>query len=298
MPRRVVFTVFAGRRCYLEVLFRYVDALVLGGRVDEVHVWNYARDEADRTWVRGLSRDAYRVIAPLDASAGQWDEYYKFYSEDPALADDDVLIKCDDDVVYIDIDKFGTFVDTIVDDRVYLPNIVNNDVCAHLQSLIGVHSLLRSVRADLCAPGCTSPLTYWFSQHSKADAIHSLFLAAPGRFAIDVPPVAWRSRISINFFATRGRHVRRLFDRLCRSSEGKESVDDEAFFASDCLKSNTFHVVVLSFVVVHFSFHYQNEMDLRNKHLSAYVQLAHDSLTPAGGRSKKKGGSSETQSRA
>lgn len=296
MPRRVVFTVFAGRRCYLEVLFRYVDALVRAGRIQEVHVWNYARDETDRTWVNGLSRDAYRVIVPLDASPGQWDEYYKFYSEDPTLADDDVLIKCDDDVVYIDVDKFGPFVDAIDGDRVFLPNIVNNDVCAHLQSLHGVHSLLRSVRADLCALGCTSPLTYWFRQHSKADAIHSLFLAAPGRFALDVPPVAWRSRISINFFATRGGHVRRLFDRLCRSSKVREGIDDEAFFATDCLASGTFHLVVLSFVVVHFSFHYQNEMDLREKHLAAYAQLSHDSLAPAGGRNKKKADSFETRS--
>ncbi len=51
---KVVFSVFAGRRDRLELLLKHVDRFVKAGLVDEVHVWDYCREESDREWLRSL----------------------------------------------------------------------------------------------------------------------------------------------------------------------------------------------------------------------------------------------------
>ena len=41
ISQRVIYTMFAGRRRYLEIHFRYTDILLQKGLVSEVHLWDY-----------------------------------------------------------------------------------------------------------------------------------------------------------------------------------------------------------------------------------------------------------------
>jgi hypothetical protein len=54
---KVVFSVFAGRRDRMELLLEHVDRFVKDGVVDEVHVWDFCRNEDDRVWLRSLPYD-------------------------------------------------------------------------------------------------------------------------------------------------------------------------------------------------------------------------------------------------
>jgi hypothetical protein len=98
---KVILTCFAGRRRYLEILFQYIDRL----KVDEVHIWDYTREQADAKWLKDNCQ--YRMFWPSDKST--WKDYYTYYTADK-YAPDDIIIKCDDDIVFIDTDQFDTFI--------------------------------------------------------------------------------------------------------------------------------------------------------------------------------------------
>ena len=95
------FTIFAGRKRYLNVLMAYVRQLLEQRTVDRVHVWNYARTPADREYVSSLGGHGIEVL-PMPNSdklakfPNKWKGYYAFYAA--LLSADDLLIKCDDDI--------------------------------------------------------------------------------------------------------------------------------------------------------------------------------------------------------
>ncbi|NBS67849.1 hypothetical protein EBT31_02905 [bacterium] len=125
---KVILTCFAGRKRYLEVLFQYIPKL----KVDEVHIWDYTRESSDSTWLN--SHCPYEIIRPLDKST--WKEYYMYYTSEK-YAPDDIIIKCDDDIVFIDTDQFDTFIENRranPECLVAFAGIVNNRVCGLLHS--------------------------------------------------------------------------------------------------------------------------------------------------------------------
>ena len=143
---RVIFTVFAGRRRFMHILMTYVQPLLQEGVVDEVHVWDYCKVAADREYLKGLtisSTAGLRVMTPppSDLTAKfphKWKGYYAHYAH--SLRDDDLLVKCDDDVVFIA--NLHTLLAFARADggahHLYFPSIVNNDVSAAFQAADGV----------------------------------------------------------------------------------------------------------------------------------------------------------------
>ena len=67
----VIFTIFAGRRCFLEILFQYLDFLISNGQIHEVHIWNYTRSDSDDTWLRSLKKDRYIIYEPKNKDGGK-----------------------------------------------------------------------------------------------------------------------------------------------------------------------------------------------------------------------------------
>jgi hypothetical protein len=143
---RVIFTVFAGRRRFMHILMAYVQPLLQAGVVDEVHVWDYCKVAADREYLKGLTTSStagLRVMTPppSDLTAKfphKWKGYYAHYAH--SLRDDDLLVKCDDDVVFIA--NLHTLLAFARADggahHLYFPSIVNNDVSAAFQAADGV----------------------------------------------------------------------------------------------------------------------------------------------------------------
>lgn len=264
---RVIVSIFAGWQKYLEILFVYLDRLLARSLITDVHIWNYSRLSNDKKWVSSIRKCKYTLFEPQNDEPHQWTDYYMHYGKTRELSDNDILIKCDDDIVFIDVDTFALFIAEIVDNAFYCPNIVNNEVCAFIQSTYGVHALQRTLSKKHRYPGSVDLPSYWTHQYHKADAIHTDFKNNHHKYSLKVDNIHWTSRISINFFAARGASVREAFalfyDNACEW-------DDEAFFAYH--KRN--FVVVIFFCVVHFSFCNQNEKMLIQKHLKDYVSLA------------------------
>jgi len=66
--KKTIWTVFAGRRDCITVLTQYLNLALAGGLIDEVHLWNYAREtENDEPFLRENSnlRRTYGTYMPV-----------------------------------------------------------------------------------------------------------------------------------------------------------------------------------------------------------------------------------------
>ena len=70
--RNVILTIFAGRKYYLEILFKYLDILINHDKLHEVHLWNYTRSETDNVWLKSLNKNKYIIYEPKNKNGWQW----------------------------------------------------------------------------------------------------------------------------------------------------------------------------------------------------------------------------------
>ena len=276
---KTILSIFAGRYKYLSILKNYLDFLLNKEILTEVHLWNFARQDTDYVYVISIADNdkRYKLFTPnkesIQKNWNQWAEYYDYYMN---CDDFDILIKCDDDIVFIDVDKMQEFIYEIKDDSLYFPNIVNNDVCAYIQTANRVHDLVLDVDINLMTTGCTIPLTGWegwYKQPDKALEIHKLFLEDRSKFSIDKPNISWDSRISINMFAGTKNTIKKYFSLFKQIGKG----DDEAFFSSVvCKFMNTTNYIVPYFNIVHFSFGPQLSDNLDAAFVNKYYDLSCD----------------------
>lgn len=136
--------------------------------------------------------------------------YYQAYEYYAARFDDfrdAVFLKCDDDIVYLDIDKLDGFIQFRRANPHYFvlsANVVNNGVCAYLQQAAG--SIPTMVGEFECPPGGFGG-SLWESAE-RAAKLHGYFLGEDGRtLALAQPVIDWTERQSINFIAWLGRDL-------------------------------------------------------------------------------------------
>lgn len=282
MAGRVYLTVFAGRRRFMSILMTYVQLLLKDAVIDEVHIWDYCRVAADREYLKTLSGTAgLRIITPpaSDVTAKfphKWKGYYAHYAS--KLAADDLLIKCDDDVVFIaNLHKLIAFARADGGaHQLYFPSIVNNDVSAAFQAADGVITdpeytvEMRPSRHD--GPHSRAPMSDWYNCTACAEHVHGLFLADPARFFTGcVHSWAVPARVPINFFVMAGRAVREYFGAYMH-----EAFVDEAYLTA-LLTERTRRpsALVADAVVSHLAFAFQH-LEKPRELLERYRRLAKD----------------------
>lgn len=274
MIKNIYFTIFAGRQRYLSILKNYLDYCLDNKIITEVHLWDFCRDPNDSIYIKKISEFdcRYKLFLTNHQKSKElyhYSEYYNYYHKQD-YQDTDIIIKCDDDIVYIDIDNISNFIDTIKDNSLYFPNIVNNDVCAYLQSKHGIHNFLPNINQDLSTIGCKVPLTEWYKNKNLAIEIHDLFLQNPENFKLKgIDNIYWGSRISINMFAGNFKTIKSHF----KSFEDLQKQDDEIFLGAEICVNNL-NTIVPYFTVVHFSFKIQHTVQLDEQFLPKYLILS------------------------
>lgn len=198
---RVIATTFAGRRDRMSLLVDHVVAAIDAGIVAEYHVWDYARADDDRHWLRTLPslHPAIRLLEP-DRSLARYRAYYRHYRREDH--DGSVFLKLDDDIVFLAPDRLAAFVHFRVAHPEYFlvsANVVNNGVCAYFQQLRGA---IPRALMDLPYPPWGFCGRLW-ERADLAERLHDFFLDDPGRFdleGVDIAP----DRLSINCVAWLG----------------------------------------------------------------------------------------------
>jgi hypothetical protein len=144
---RVVVVTFAGRRCYLEILFAYIRKYT--HLIDEFRLYVATENADDIRCMEDFQTEnpaIVRMVCPDTGSgpfnmANVWNAAYQDMME-PGT----VYIKLDDDIVYLDENLFTGFVKHRLENRgpiLLYPMIVNNTIGSWLLQKRGLYSRLR-----------------------------------------------------------------------------------------------------------------------------------------------------------
>ncbi|MCO5733024.1 hypothetical protein [Rhizobium sp. SSA_523] len=171
---------------------------------------------------------------------------YDYYARRLSQFTDAVFLKCDDDIVYLDLDRLSGFIDARRRHPHYFllsANVINNGICAHLQQQAG--SLPATLGTFEHPPGGFGG-SLWQSGE-RAVALHEHFLQSPDkRFPLSAPLVEWTDRQSINFIAWLGRDI--IHMALAPGDDERVlTVDLPAYLGRTCAIHSDFVVSHLSF---------------------------------------------------
>jgi hypothetical protein len=180
-----------------------------------------------------------------------WKNYYTYYDNSKFI--DDIIIKCDDDIVFIDLFKLPKFIEFVRnnDYDLVFANTINNGVSAYYQQ--HKFNLIPKTLMDFEYPylGCNG--TLWESG-IKAEGLHNYFIDNYLSFLNydynnEIIPIT--TRFSINFFAYKGKNWHKISDCFH---------DDEAFLTVNYVENRQFKNILYSdFYVSHLSFYKQLE---------------------------------------
>lgn len=216
------------------------------------------------------------VVAPVRRYIGNpgdqmpYFQCYQYYAKRLSDFADALFLKCDDDIVYMDLDGLAGFIDHRRKNPHYFvtsANVVNNGVCAYFQQVSG--ALPLSLGHFERPPGGFGG-TLW-TDPDKANKLHDFFLAAPKKeLPLPSKVVDWQERQSINFIAWLGGDLQHM--ALARGDDEKMlTVDLPAF-----LERPT--AIYSDFTVSHLSFGPQeNGVDV-NRLITAYDALMREKL--------------------
>ncbi|MGL4199666.1 MAG: hypothetical protein ACRCSX_18095 [Allorhizobium sp.] len=216
------------------------------------------------------------VVAPVRRYIGNpgdqlpYFQCYQYYAKRLSDFADALFLKCDDDIVYMDLDGLAGFIDHRRKNPHYFvtsANVVNNGVCAYFQQVSG--ALPTSLGHFERPPGGFGG-TLW-TDPDKANKLHDFFLAAPKKeLPLPSKVVDWQERQSINFIAWLGRDLQHM--GLARGDDEKMlTVDLPAF-----LERPT--AIYSDFTVSHLSFGPQEKGVDVNRLIAAYDSLMREKL--------------------
>lgn len=275
---RIIFSILATDPKYCTILLQYLDVLLQRDLVQIVHLWNYVTNSTTHEAISQLChRNSKYVLFEPRLPDHKKGHYYQHYSK--YLQEEDILIKCDDRVVYLDIDTFRHFTDRITEDGLYFPNIVNNDVCAFFQQEEGSHHLFNykvdreGLRQLIAKSGEVTPLSDWHREHDKADKIHRMFLKNKSRFSVDTNPnkmIEYGNYVHLNIYGTTARFAKEMFVGI----HPDVTFTDHQYFAMAPLHTHKKNKVCLGFLAVYFAFDEQNIPNLEDKYLAKYEALS------------------------
>ena len=134
MKKPTIFFMFAGRRGNLEVNLPLIRRILDNHPNVEFHLWDLARVSSDSEYINSISGER---IVPCTMYSGRaahrnlnrvWEHYTQ-----PRFAEYR-FVKIDDDVVFLETERFGNFLDAIEinPEIVVSANTVNNGACTSL----------------------------------------------------------------------------------------------------------------------------------------------------------------------
>ncbi|MEZ2126924.1 MULTISPECIES: hypothetical protein [unclassified Sinorhizobium] len=191
------------------------------------------------------------VKAPIRRYVGQPNEAfpyyrsYEYYARNLEEFADTVFLKCDDDIVFMDLSKLSDFINFRRENPNYMvvsANVVNNVACAYWQQASG--SLPLELGVFEYPPDYGGSL---WQDADRANSLHDFFLQREDKsLPLGKRVVETTGRVSINFISWLGRDLRHM---------GIRGINDERALTLDLPAFLNRPVGIFSdFVVSHLSF--------------------------------------------
>jgi hypothetical protein len=318
----VYYAIFAGRLQFLKIHLEYCNILLELKYITEVHIWDFTINQDEdkefiNTFIRDTTLHGYRLFErsknhtinnnAMNSNEYLWTSFYHHYGNNDKYYADDILIKADDDIVFIDISQFPVFIKQIMiykdedknDDKyLHFPNIINNDVGFVIQAArimydkillkwmnyyqdkyhIDFNVLFNSFYTNI---HYIEPITTLddgiYMKPEFAEDVHNLFLRNPLNFIQSMhynytnlsKIIQFKRRISINMYAAKFKNIRKIYNLFLNH----HCCGDEAFIGSLPWRSNTYHLIHADFVISHFAYKPQYNYNNEKFHLSLSLIL-------------------------
>lgn len=127
---KIIISIFAGRQDRMSITLEYLKYLIESKTIDEIHIFDFTKNENDKLWLKFIcaNNNVYKYIDIYKNYAEAFNHYINYPKNT-------VLIKIDDDIVYIDKYKFDKFIKFRIENPEYFivfGNVVNNIGCSFL----------------------------------------------------------------------------------------------------------------------------------------------------------------------
>ena len=223
----VKFCVFLGREKNMRILHSYIEQGLILNIINEYHMFDFSRNINDQKFIIEeykrliilypnkifLHNHQNNKILEKKITRTDWSPFYKFISNNSDI--NDVIIKCDDDIIFIDIYSLKNAINDRINDKksfIIHSNCINNGVCTYYQS-----SLFEKIKDQINEYPKGGLLGILFNKPEIAYAIHNQFTADIlsdinnlNKYIIN--DVYLNTRISINFFILNGEDAKYLKD--------------------------------------------------------------------------------------
>jgi hypothetical protein len=216
----VKFCVFLGRKKNMVILHSYIQLALDYNIINEYHMYNFSRNLDDHDFIysefnrlsniynsRIFIHNHYESKELLNKPRirTDWGPFYKKISEDSGK--NDIIIKCDDDILFIDIYSLKNAIEDRINDKISFlihSNCINNGVCAYYQQ-----DIFSKIKEQLNNYPKGGILGILFDKPEIAYAMHNQFCSDIlvtfdnlNKYVID--DIYINTRISINFILIRG----------------------------------------------------------------------------------------------
>lgn len=264
--RPALYTVFAGRKELMKMQEPFWVQMVELGAVKEVHLWDYTHNtmfygsdsskfQTHRDYLHELERKYkwVRVFTPEKVDPMGYTDYYRYYKDNPY---EGVVIKADDDIVYVNASMVRNYVHYLEQHNdIFLlsASVVNQGLCAHYQQEHG--AIDPAYETFPLPPNGMGPLHQnatqafrlhkWFQEHPTAFFV-------PGDVVYDIPYT-----INTNFVALHGESMSEVFDLMMDQipSGDRDDYYDEGAMTWDAIrKLGKKEQIYMGLVVAHMGY--------------------------------------------
>ena len=287
----IKFCVFAGRQKNIEILHSYIELALEKAIINEYHIFDFSRNMNDHNFLKieyeRLSKiynkknnikntriylhNYYEneLIIKLETfQSPNWNPFYKEISENSN--EKDIIIKCDDDILFIDVFNLENIINDRINDRVPFlihSNCINNGVCAYYQK-----DIFKNLTENLSIYPKGGILGVLFEKPEIAYSMHNEFIndmllskfSKINKYIID--DVYINTRISINFILIHGSDAKYLKDITADDEYQLSSLIPEKLLRPNKIKGD--------FLTAHLSYNMQEKiMFNKDKILNGYKKV-------------------------
>jgi hypothetical protein len=253
---RVILFVFAGRRPNMELQLPFVRRILAENPDVDYHIWDLARTRRDSDYLQTITGDRITVHNEFRRTTPGYDSVYRHYAE--SQYQDCVFVKIDDDIVFLQTERFRDFVDAVkANPNVMMSaNIINNGACTSLEpSLMGKFRRLGIPLLDVhkSTEYAAMAHNYFFDHHQD-------LLEQPIKC---VPTTQWLSINTIGYTATMATAIANKVGSTCGTAKKPKLVAGRALtsFGDEGLVNTFPRSIMRGFLSCHLTFGPQNLTD-------------------------------------
>ena len=270
----VKFCVFLGREKNMKILHYYLEEALKNNIIDEYHMFDFSRNNDDHLFIMNEfnrlkliyynkiylhNYDDNEIILKKPRVKTDWNPFYKTISK---WSDNDVVIKCDDDILFIDINSLKNAINDRIEDKIAFlihSNCINNGVCAYYQK-----DLFPKLKNELNKYPTGGIMGILFEKPELAYVLHNQFLSDLlinvnnlNKYILD--DIYITTRISINFILINGSDLKYLEDVSIHDEYELSSLIPEKLLRPNKIKGDL--------ITSHLSYTFQDKILLNRPEL-------------------------------